>query len=67
MDDATTTLLGLPGLRVIDVHHLDDGTRIVEVVTDDDGARVCPDCGMVSTSRKGAAVTRPKDLPYGGD
>ncbi|WP_182357229.1 hypothetical protein [Tomitella gaofuii] len=62
MDDATTTLFGLPGLRVIDVHHLDDGTRIVDVVTDDDGARVCPDCGVASTSRNGTAITRPKDL-----
>ncbi|WP_182349588.1 ISL3 family transposase [Tomitella gaofuii] len=67
MDDATTTLFGLPGLRVIDVHHLDDGTRIVDVVTDDDGARVCPHCGVASTSRKGTAITRPKDLPYGDD
>lgn len=67
ISDATTTLFGLRGLRVIDVTNLDDDTKIVDVVTDDDCACACPGCGVFSTSRKGTAVTRPKDIHYGSD
>jgi hypothetical protein len=35
------------------------------VVTAGKAASACPACGVVSTSVKGHAVTRPRDLPYG--
>ncbi len=67
MNDATTLLFGLPGLRVITVTQQPDGTRIVDAVTNDPAAATCPECGLVSTSRKENTVTRPKDIPYGVD
>ncbi|MGL5827404.1 MAG: transposase family protein [Nocardioides sp.] len=42
-----------------------DGDRVVEVVTDDESASGCPQCGVVSTSVKERVCTRPRDLPYG--
>ena len=67
MTDATTLLFGLPGLRVITVTQELDGTRIVDAATDDPAAAACPDCGLVSTSRKENTVTTPQDIPYGVD
>lgn len=67
MLDATTLLFGLPGLRVVNVTRRDDGTRIVDAVTDDDIAGACPGCGVFSTSRKQQTTTTPKDIPYGDD
>ncbi|MHA6763928.1 transposase family protein [Streptacidiphilus sp. PAMC 29251] len=32
----------------------------------DEGARACPECGVLSTTRKGPRLTRPRQLPYGG-
>lgn len=49
------------------VERLAGGTRMVHVVTDDPVAAACPSCGVVSTSRKGSAVTSPRDIPYGQD
>ena len=43
----------------------EDGGRIVHLVTADQTAAACPTCGVVSTSVKGHAVTRPRDVPYG--
>ncbi|WP_211675644.1 transposase family protein [Ornithinibacter aureus] len=43
----------------------DEGGRVVHVVTDDESAAGCPSCGVLSTSVKGHAVTRPRDVPYG--
>ena len=60
-----TLLLGIDGLRVVDVEADGDGARLVQVVTDDPGAAACPTCGVISTSLKGHAVTTPRDLPYG--
>ena len=63
--DGTTILFGLPGVRVRKVMHVGDGTRVVHVVTDDETAAACPECGVVSTSVRQRRVTRPRDLPYG--
>jgi transposase len=65
--DGTTLLFGLPGVRVERVECLSGGTRMVHVVTDDPVAAACPSCGVVSTSRRGSAVTSPRDIPYGQD
>lgn len=65
MDQSTTVLFGLPGVRVERVSIDDIGARLVEFFTDDERAAACPGCGVVSTSVKGHAVTRPKDIPYG--
>ena len=60
-----TLLLGLAGLAVEQVELDDEGARVVHVVTDDEAAAGCPSCGVLSTSVKGHAVTRPRDVPYG--
>jgi transposase len=60
-----TLLLGLEGLAVAQVELDDEGGRVVHVVTDDEAAAGCPSCGVLSTSVKGHAVTRPRDVPYG--
>ena len=39
---------------------------VVHVATVDEGARACPQCGVLSTTRKGRRLTRPRQLPYGG-
>jgi hypothetical protein len=52
-------------LAVVTVELDDDGARVVHVVTDDESAAGCPSCGVLSTSVKGHAVTRPRDVPYG--
>jgi len=68
-DDAVgqdaTLLLGIEGLAVQRVQLTADGARVVHVVTDDDSAAGCPSCGVLSTSVKGHALTRPRDVPYG--
>ena len=48
-----------------DVGLEDDGARVVEVVTDEETAAACPECGVLSTSVKERATTRPRDVPYG--
>jgi transposase len=63
--DATTVLFGLPGVRVERVERHADGTRVVDVVTNEPTAAACPSRGVVSTSVKGCVVTSPKDIPYG--
>src|SRR5437879_13706457 len=68
MSDATTVLFGLPGVRVGRVERVErcvDGTRGVDVLTDEPTAAACRSCGVVSTSVKGRVVTSPKDIPYG--
>ena len=44
---------------------MSDGSRVVEVVTDEDTAAACPACGVFSTSVKARVRTTPKDIPYG--
>ena len=58
-------LLGLEGLTAVQVVVDDAGGRIVHAVTADELAAGCPECGVVSTSRKGRVVTFPRDVPYG--
>ena len=60
-----TLILGLEGLVVAQVELDGEGARMVHVVTDDEAAAGCPSCGVLSTSVKGHAVTRPRDVPYG--
>lgn len=62
-----TKLLGLDGLAVARVEVDGDGARTVHVVTADETAAACPSCGVVSSARKGSAITRPRDVAYGPD
>ena len=62
-----TRLLELEGLAVVQVVVDDAGGRIVHAVTADEAPAGCPECGVVSTSRKGRVVTFPRDVPYGED
>jgi hypothetical protein len=50
---------------VREVPRVDDGARIVRVVTDDPAAAACPHCGVISTTVRQRRTTRPRDLPYG--
>lgn len=63
--DGTTILFGLPGVRVRDVERVAVGTRVVHVLTDDDCAAACPQCGVLSSSVRQRRTTRPRDIPYG--
>jgi transposase len=65
-DDASC-LLGLEGLAVERVVRSRAGVKIVQLVTDDPDAARCPVCGSVSTSGKDWVLTRPHDLPSGGE
>jgi len=67
LNEDTTTLFGLPGLRVRRVERDDFGSRTVHVQTDDETAAGCPSCGVVSRSVKGKVTTAPRDVPYGED
>jgi len=62
-----TLLLGIEGLAVASVALEDGGGRVVDVVTDEETAAACPTCGVISTSVKERATTRPRDVPYGQD
>jgi transposase len=65
-DDASC-LLGLEGLAVERVVLAGVGVKIVQLVTDDPEAARCPVCGSLSTSGKDWVLTRPHDLPCGGE
>jgi transposase len=65
-DDATC-LLGLAGLAVERVVLTGLGVKIVQLVTDDPDAARCPACRARSTSGKDWVLTRPRDLPCGGE
>lgn len=65
MEDATTRLLGLDGLAVTGVADGPHGP-VVDLVTADEQARRCPECGTPARRSKGLRVTRPQDLPVGG-
>jgi transposase len=65
-DDASC-LLGLEGLAVERVVLTGLGVKIVQLVTDDPDAARCPMCRSVSTSGKDWVLTRPRDLPCGGE
>jgi transposase len=65
-DDASC-LLGLEGLAVERVVRTGLGVKVVQLVTDDPAAARCPGCGVHSTSGKDWVLTRPQDLPCGGE
>ena len=65
-DDASC-LLGLAGLAVERVVRTELGVKIVQLVTDDPDAARCPACRVVSTSGKDWVLSRPRDLPCGGE
>jgi transposase len=65
-DDATC-LLGLAGLKVEGVVRTSAGVKIVQVATDDPDAARCPVCRSRSTCGKEWVLTRPRDLPCGGE
>ncbi len=65
MDDVTNRLLGLDGLAVTGVAIGPLGP-VVDLVTADEQARRCPECGTRSRRSKGRRVTGPRDLPVGG-
>jgi transposase len=65
MVEDTTRLLGLDGLAVVRVDDGVDGP-VVHLVTADEQARLCPECGIRASRSKGRRVTRPRDLPVGG-
>ena len=65
-DDASR-LLGLEGLAVERVVRTVLGVKLVQLVTDDPDAATCPSCGVRSTSGKDWVLTRPRDLPCGGE
>jgi transposase len=60
-------LWGLEGLAVERVVLTGPGVKIVQLVTDDPDAARCPVCRAVSTSGKDWVLTRPRDLPCGGE
>jgi len=60
-------LLGLAGLAVERVVRTASGVKIVQLATDDPDAARCPTCQVVSTSGKDWVLTRPRDLPCGGE
>jgi transposase len=59
--------LGLEGLAVERVVRTRLGVKIVQLVTDDPDAARCPGCRVRSTSGKDWVLTRPRDLPCGGE
>ena len=67
VEEGATRLLGLEGLTVVQVVVDDAGGRIVHAVTAAEVPAGCPECGVISTSRKGRVVTFPRDVPYGAD
>ena len=58
-------LLDLSGLAVDRIESDAFGGRLVHLVTADETATACPGCGVLSSSLKGRACTRPRDVPYG--
>ena len=48
-----------------EVERVGDGTRVVHLLTDDEGAAACPMCGVFSTTVRQRRTTRPRDLRYG--
>jgi len=63
--ESTTVLFGLPGVKVTGVFAQSDGSRVVDVVTDEDTAAACPGCGVFSTSVKGRCAPHRRTFPTG--
>src|SRR3954447_5333726 len=62
----TTRLLGLDGVEVTSVRLDDRDNPMIALVTRDEQARCCPECGVRSEHPHGWVRTRPRDLPVAG-
>ena len=58
-------LLGVEGVRVVEVDREDDGRVTVWVMTSDPAAVVCPGCQTRAERVHEQVATRPRDLPRG--
>ena len=65
--DRASALLGVEGMRVVDVEVEVDGGLTVWVATDDPGAAVCPGCAVVAERVHERVVTRPADVARASD
>jgi transposase len=61
-----TRLLGLDGVAVTSVVTGKDGNPMLALVTVEEQARCCPDCGIRSERPHSWVTTRPRDLPVAG-
>lgn len=67
MVDGSSLLLDLDGVVVESVQRLEDGTRLVHVLTAPEWVGICPECGERSTRSKGWVLTSPRDVQVGPD
>lgn len=67
MVDDSSLLLDLDGVVVESVQRLDDGTRVVQVLTAPEWVGICPECGERSSRSKGWVQTGPRDVQVGPD
>ena len=65
--DRASALLGVEGVRVVEVDREDDGRVTVWVMTSDPDAVVCPGCQTPAERVHEQVATRPRDLPRGRD
>ena len=64
-EDTATKLLGLPGMRVVEVDDEADGGLTVYVVAADTARTPCPVCGMLSRSSKETTPIPVRDVMFG--
>jgi transposase len=62
----TRCLFGLDGVTVTSVVTGGDGNPVLALVTANERARCCPDCGVRSEHPHSWVRTRPRDLPVAG-
>ncbi|MCB0949642.1 MAG: ISL3 family transposase [Mycobacterium sp.] len=67
MVDGSSLLLDLDGVVVESVRRLEDGTRLVGVLTAPEWVGICPECGERSSRSKGWVLTSPRDVQVGPD
>lgn len=67
VDVGADRLVNLEGLAVARVDLGEASGRVVHLLTASRAAPACPACGVLSTSLKGRATTRPRDVGYGPD
>lgn len=60
-----TVLLNLDGLAVQAVRREADGAPVAHLVTADETAAACPECGVLASRVKEHVTTGPRDLPRG--
>ena len=66
MVNDATRLFGLAGVEVASVGLDEDDNPMLALVTADEQARCCPDCGIRSEHPHSWVRTRPRDLPVAG-